>query len=577
MRGWKVPVSGALAMYFLVAAGCGSERFDESGAETEFSSLSQGLTSTSFQDGVSPSSSYAGTRDAMIEEEDANANHGSATSLSASGDTPAGSGNENYILLRWDVSSIPANATIRSASIVVTVSDKADQSYDFYELTRDWNEGQVTWEQADSSQDWTSNGADGAGDRNTASLGSIRASATGTYTVTLNAQGLEVMRGWVANPASNHGVIVANKDNDNRLEIRSSEYSTKTSRPKLTVSWEVSSGDGGTDGGSGSDGGTDGGAPIAGTYKGTCDGSGGVWLDSTHFLNFNDESQTARVFAQGSGATAVQSKDLNSALGLSSSDEADFEDAARVGNRVYVTTSHARNKNGELETSRYKFFALDVSGTAPTASLQVAGTSSNLLRHMLEASNWTVPNTSVISLLKERSRLSEATVPELAPKVNGTNIEGLAALPTGELVLGFRNPRSGSNAVMVTLTNPDAVVAGATARFGQAILVNLGGQGIRGMAWSEAHQAMLLLSGPSDESNGPFALWRWSGAAGSAPVKVMDLSAPSDSAPETVIPSPVSKDVRILFDMGSHLLGGTACKDTSSSTQSFSDRIVHLD
>ncbi|MFY0575917.1 DNRLRE domain-containing protein [Cystobacter fuscus] len=249
MRGWKVPVSGALAMGFLVAAGCGSEWLDESGAETEFSSLSQGLTSTSFQDGVSPSSSYAGTRDAMIEEEDTNANHGSATSLSASGDTPAGSGNENYILLRWDVSSIPANATIRSASIVVTVSDKADQSYDFYELTRDWNESRVTWEQADSNQDWASNGADGAGDRNTASLGSIRASATGTYTVTLNAQGLEVVRKWVANPSSNHGVIVANKDNDNRLEIRSSEYSTKTSRPKLTVSWEVSSGDGGTDGG----------------------------------------------------------------------------------------------------------------------------------------------------------------------------------------------------------------------------------------------------------------------------------------------------------------------------------------
>jgi hypothetical protein len=97
------------------------------------------------------------------------------------------------------------------------------------------------------------------------------------------------------------------------------------------------------------------------------------------------------------------------------------------------------------------------------------------------------------------------------------------------------------------------------------------------MAWSEAHQAVLLLSGPSDESNGPFALWRWSGSASSAPVKVMDLSAPSDSAPETVIPSPASKYVRIVFDMGAHLIGGTACKDTSSSTQSFSDLIVHLD
>ncbi|PTL83229.1 DUF3616 domain-containing protein [Vitiosangium sp. GDMCC 1.1324] len=575
MRGWKVPVIGALvSAFFWAGAGCGQEGFDASSAETGFSVDAQGLgtQSTSFQDGVSPSSSYAGTRDSMIEEENPDDNHGGDTSISASGDTPSGSGNENYILLQWDVSSIPANASVRAASIVVTVSDKADQTYDFYELTRAWTESQVTWKAADSSHDWASNGADGSGDRNTVSLGSIKASSTGTYTVTLNASGLAVVQKWVTTPSNNRGVIIANKDNDNRLELRSSEYSTKSSRPKLTVTWELpTSPDAGTGGG-------DGGSPmVPGTYKGTCDGSGGVWIDSTHFLNFNDESQGARIFTQGQSASAVQNKDLSSALGLSSSDEADFEDAARVGNRIYVTTSQARNKNGELETSRYKFFAIDLSGTVPNVSLQVAGTSSNLLKDMLDASNWVNANTSVISLLNDRSRLSESTVADLAPKLNGTNVEGLAALPTGGLVIGFRNPQSGSSALMVTLTNPDAVVGGSKARFGQAILVNLGGYGIRGMAWSEAHQTVLILSGPRDESNGPFALWKWSGDASSAPVKVMDLTAPSDSAPEAVIPYPGTKDVQILFDMGSHLISGTQCKDVSSSSQYFSDTIVHLD
>jgi hypothetical protein len=168
-------------------------------------------------------------------------------------------------------------------------------------------------------------------------LGSIRATVTGTYTVTLNAQGLSVLQKWVNTPSSNRGVIIANKANDNRLELRSSEYATSTSRPKLTVTWELPAP--APDAGTG-DGGL---IPTAGTYKSTCDGSGGVWIDSTHFLNFNDESQTARIYPQGKSALPVQSKDLSSAIGLSSSDEADFEDAARVGNRVYVTTSQARN------------------------------------------------------------------------------------------------------------------------------------------------------------------------------------------------------------------------------------------
>lgn len=580
MRGLKVPVIGAVVIFFLLAGGCEPEELDGSSAETGFSQSAGWLAGTqtvSFQDGVSPTSCYAGTRDSMIEEENPDTNNGSDTSISASGDTPAGSGNENYILLRWDVSSLPVGAIIRSASIVVTVSDKADQTYDFYELTREWSESQVTWEQADSSHDWASNGADGTGDRNTPSLGSIRASATGTYTVPLNAAGIAVVQKWVSTPSSNHGVIIANKDNDNRLEIRSSEYSARSARPKLAVTWELSGADAGTGGGGSPDAGTGVGAPDAGTYRGTCDGSGGVWIDATHFLNLNDEGQVARIFAQGQNASAVQSKDLSSALGLSSSDEADFEDVARVGNRLYVTTSQARNKDGELESSRYKFFAIDVSGTVPGAVLQVPGVSSNLLRDMLDASNWITPNTTVISLLNERSRLSEATVAELAPKLNGTNIEGLAALPSGELVIGFRNPRSGSSALMVTLTNPDAVLGGARARFGQAILVNLGGYGIRGMAWSEAHQAVLILSGPHDESSGPFALWKWSGAASSAPVKVLDLTAPANSAPEALLPRPGMKFVQILFDMGSNLIGGSACKDVSSSNQFFRDLNVHVD
>ena len=47
----------------------------------------------------------------------------------------------------------------------------------------------------------------------------------------------------------------------------------------------------------------------------------------------------------------VQTIDLNGALGLNGNDEADLEDVERIGDRVFMTTSHAR-KTCVATTSR---------------------------------------------------------------------------------------------------------------------------------------------------------------------------------------------------------------------------------
>ncbi len=57
----------------------------------------------------------------------------------------------------------------------------------------------------------------------------------------------------------------------------------------------------------------------------------------------------------------------------------------------------------------------------------------------------------------------------------------------------------------------------------------------------------------------------------------MDLSAPANSAPEVVIPSPSTKYVQVVFDMGSNLVGGTVCKDVSASSQYFTDLPIQVD
>lgn len=537
-----------------------------------------GAFTASFQDGVAPTAAYAGTRDTMLEQNAPKAAHGGDTALSVSGDTPGGSGKDDAALIQWDIAAtVPADAVITDASITLTVSDKAAQSYSLYEVLRPWNEAQATWNLAAGGSNWAGAGAQAASDRAPLALGSLNAAATGTYTITLNAAGLAAVQRWAHDPASNHGVILASTSNDNRLEFRASEYSTKSARPRLTLAWDLP---GQTSDDIPDDPGDDPFAliPTPGTYRGTCDGSGAVALDHTHFIDLNDEDQTLRVYTQGVSGTPAQSLAINTALGLGASDEADLEDAARVGDRIYGITSHARNKDGKLEASRYRFFALDLTGAAPNLQLQPAGKTANLLADMLVAGNWQAPDSAVLSLLTASSQLGKTTVASLAPKDQGTNIEGLAALgDTGTLLIGLRNPRSGGKALVVTLVNPAAAITGAKARFGQAIALDLGGQAIRGMAWSTSHQAVLLLSGPADEAQGPFALWKWSGAAGSPPVKVIDITAPADAGPEAVVPYPDTHDVQVIFDMGATQINGDDCKDAASSSQRFTDQIFHVD
>jgi hypothetical protein len=316
--------------------------------------------------------------------------------------------------------------------------------------------------------------------------------------------------------------------------------------------------------------------PTPGTYRETCDGSGAVAIDFDHFLDVNDENQGVRIFRRAAAAAPVVQLDISDALGIADDDEADLEDVARVGKRLYLITSHGRNTSGKLRPTRYRFAAFDLAGTLPAMTLQPIGSSSRLLSDLLVAANWDAPDAAVIATLTASSRLDVQTDANLAPELAGTNIEGLASDHAGRLVIGFRNPHPNGPAIVVTLTNPDAVVAGQTARFGAAATLDLGGLGIRGMAWSDAHAAVLVLAGPSG-GPGPFRLYKWSGALGAAPSLVRELTAPAASAPEAIVPYPGTHDIQILYDQGDAAVGGTTCKLATPTDRRFSDAIVRVE
>jgi hypothetical protein len=523
-------------------------------------------TLTAFQDGSAPTSAYAGTTDTMLEQDHATTNHGSDKKLSVSGDTPSDSGEDEVALVRWELgTAIPAGAVIASATVILSVSDKADQTYQVFEAGKAWDEATATWKRASSSVNWDASGAAGAGDRGTAVLGTIDAASTGTFKIAFTAAGIAAVQRWINDPTTNHGIVIANADNDNRLEFHSREDS-KSSRPRLEITWALS----GTTP-----------PPTSGVYTQTCDGSAAIALDATHFLDFDDEDQVARIYTRNSHAGPVQTVDVSAAIGMKTSDEADLEDAARIGNRVYVTGSHGRNKDGKLEPTRDRLFAIDLSGAVPAVKLTVAGWTDQLVVDLLDAANWDQPDQAVIAQLAAATQLTKSTVASLAPEASGLNIEGLAAYPSASapnrLILGLRNPHAANQAILITLLNADAAITGAPAHFGQVIELDLGGLGVRGLTWSDALGAMLVIGGPVAD-DGAIELFTWSGDPASAPVVVQALSSPSLTAAEAVVayPGPGTTDVQVLFDAGGQLTNGTACKDLSASAQAFTDQTIHL-
>jgi Protein of unknown function (DUF3616) len=97
------------------------------------------------------------------------------------------------------------------------------------------------------------------------------------------------------------------------------------------------------------------------------------------------------------------------------------------------------------------------------------------------------------------------TVPDLAPKKQGFNIEGMATGPGGgSLLIGLRNPTRNGKALLFGLENAhDLLGTGSgSAALGPVREVDLGGRGIRDIAWSPSHQEYLIISGQADDDAG---------------------------------------------------------------------------
>jgi len=192
------------------------------------------LITIEFQDGLSPTTSYSGTSDAYISEQNPSTNYGSHSSLLIDGDD--GGGVDLSTLLQWQIEEIPADAIIEAVSITLDVYNPSSSSYQLFKVTRDWHELEVTWTQYKSGAAWQQAGGMGAGDIDVIPLASM-SPYTGSYIVNLNNQGIEVVQSWVDGSESNRGFIIANTAASDGADIYSSE-STHLA-PKLSVTYSI--------------------------------------------------------------------------------------------------------------------------------------------------------------------------------------------------------------------------------------------------------------------------------------------------------------------------------------------------
>jgi hypothetical protein len=195
-----------------------------------------------FQDGVLPTTSYAGTRDAYIYEGDPDTGFGTATTLLADGSDPADSLLDLSTLLLWDVSDIPSDALVDGASLTINVTNVSSTGYEIYQVLANWQETSVTWNSAAAGTPWQSPGASGASDRGATVLGVVNGAVTGSHTLALNQAGLDVVQSWIDGSAANNGLVIADSSASNGLDFSSREAGGLLDRPKLSVTYSLPSG-----------------------------------------------------------------------------------------------------------------------------------------------------------------------------------------------------------------------------------------------------------------------------------------------------------------------------------------------
>jgi hypothetical protein len=285
----------------------------------------------------------------------------------------------------------------------------------------------------------------------------------------------------------------------------------------------------------------------AAAYTHTCDASAAVALDADRFVVANDEDNVLRIYRRSRPGPPVSALDVSAFLQLTKkSAEADLEGAARVGNRIFWISSHGTSASGKARPDRQRFFATDIrTNGEETTLLPVGAPYRFLLRDLIRE--------------PKLSRFNFARAAKTEPETPGAlNIEGLSATPEGHLLIGFRTPIPHGKALLIPLLNPNAVLERKPASFGDAILLDLNGLGIRSVDY---HQGQYWIIAGHYDNQTPARLYAWMGN-NTEPRWLKEINLAGFNPEAMVFPDASSAgQFLILSDDGGMSIGGRDCKD----------------
>lgn len=176
------------------------------------------------------------TEDTYLDTSNSSTNYGSATLL---GVRRWSSGSAMTALIMFDLSSIPAGATVDSAYLRVTGNNSGNaRDIIAYRCLVDWDADQATWDDRLTSTAWNTAGGQGSGtDRSATLMGEVSLGATANVEVemTLDNDEMELMI------ANNYGFVMTIDEDASSIDknIYSVDHGTSSRHPELEVNYST--------------------------------------------------------------------------------------------------------------------------------------------------------------------------------------------------------------------------------------------------------------------------------------------------------------------------------------------------
>ena len=197
---------------------------------------------------------------------------------------------------------------------------------------------------------------------------------------------------------------------------------------------------------------------------------------------------------------------------------------------VYAITSHSRADDGKEKKSRQKLVRFRVDGVRVVDKQVIKD-----LKPALVAAHPVLATAAELRDVKAEG---------------GLNIEALEVCPeSGQLMIGFRSPLLAGCALIARVENTARLFeAGEEPRVSPELIeLDLGGNGIRGLAFVPALNGYLVIGGPVAKEQVQFQLWFWSGRVDDCPRRVTVPGLTGFEHAEGVSPALINGQQRIIL------------------------------